>query len=266
MAITVAERGLVTVFGGSGFLGRHVVRALLKRGWRVRAAVRRPDLAGHLQPLGQIGWVQPGAGQPALSLVGRPRRRRRRCGDQPRRPSSAIPAASASTRSTSSAPARLPRRPARPASRRWCTSRRSARIQRRLPPTAGARRPARRPSSRRCPMRGDAPVLHLRAGGPVLQPVRRAGPLLAGLSADRRRADPPAAGVRRRRRAGHRRFARGQGGAGPDLRARRAGSEDAPRMRRIRARRGRPQAPAPAAARGRSRALPAPSCNTCRAS
>lgn len=59
MAIASADKGLVTVFGGSGFLGRHVVRALLKRGWRVRAAVRRPDLAGHLQPLGMVGWVQP---------------------------------------------------------------------------------------------------------------------------------------------------------------------------------------------------------------
>ncbi len=59
MAIELADRGLVTVFGGSGFIGRHVVRALLKRGWRVRAAVRRPDLAGHLQPLGLVGWVQP---------------------------------------------------------------------------------------------------------------------------------------------------------------------------------------------------------------
>jgi len=59
MAMIAADKGLVTVFGGSGFLGRHVVRALLKRGWRVRAAVRRPDLAGHLQPLGMVGWVQP---------------------------------------------------------------------------------------------------------------------------------------------------------------------------------------------------------------
>jgi len=50
---------LVTVFGGSGFIGRHVVRALAKRGWRIRVAVRRPDLAGHLQPLGSVGQIMP---------------------------------------------------------------------------------------------------------------------------------------------------------------------------------------------------------------
>lgn len=49
---------LVTVFGGSGFLGRHVVRALAKRGYRIRVAVRRPDLAISLYPIGVIGQIQ----------------------------------------------------------------------------------------------------------------------------------------------------------------------------------------------------------------
>ncbi|WP_456623201.1 MULTISPECIES: complex I NDUFA9 subunit family protein [unclassified Bradyrhizobium] len=48
---------LVTVFGGSGFLGRNVVRALCKRDYRVRVAVRRPELAGFLQPSGKVGQV-----------------------------------------------------------------------------------------------------------------------------------------------------------------------------------------------------------------
>jgi len=48
---------LVTVFGGSGFLGRHLVQALAQRGFRIRVAVRRPDLAGHLQPLGCVGQI-----------------------------------------------------------------------------------------------------------------------------------------------------------------------------------------------------------------
>jgi uncharacterized protein YbjT (DUF2867 family) len=48
---------LVTVFGGSGFLGRHLVRALARRDYRIRVAVRRPDLAGHLQPLGRVGQI-----------------------------------------------------------------------------------------------------------------------------------------------------------------------------------------------------------------
>src|SRR6516225_1200869 len=48
---------LVTVFGGSGFLGRHLVQALAGRQFRIRVAVRRPDLAGHLQPLGRVGQI-----------------------------------------------------------------------------------------------------------------------------------------------------------------------------------------------------------------
>ncbi len=48
---------LVTVYGGSGFVGRHVVRALARRGYRIRVAVRRPDLAFHLQPLGWVGQI-----------------------------------------------------------------------------------------------------------------------------------------------------------------------------------------------------------------
>jgi uncharacterized protein YbjT (DUF2867 family) len=57
-AIGISSK-IVTVFGASGFLGRHVVQALARRGYRVRAAVRRPDLAGFLQPLGMVGQVMP---------------------------------------------------------------------------------------------------------------------------------------------------------------------------------------------------------------
>ena len=48
---------LVTVFGGSGFLGRNVARELAKRDYRIRVAVRRPELAGYLQPLGKVGQI-----------------------------------------------------------------------------------------------------------------------------------------------------------------------------------------------------------------
>ncbi|WP_207764925.1 complex I NDUFA9 subunit family protein [Hyphococcus luteus] len=49
---------LAVVFGGSGFLGRNVVRELAKRGWRVRVAVRRPHHAGFLRPMGAVGQIQ----------------------------------------------------------------------------------------------------------------------------------------------------------------------------------------------------------------
>ncbi len=55
--MSVGEKGLVTVFGGSGFVGRAVVRALAKEGYRIRVAVRRPDLAGFLMTAGAVGQV-----------------------------------------------------------------------------------------------------------------------------------------------------------------------------------------------------------------
>jgi uncharacterized protein YbjT (DUF2867 family) len=57
MAIALNSSTLVTVFGGSGFVGRYVVQALARTGCRVRVAVRRPDLANFLQPLGGIGQI-----------------------------------------------------------------------------------------------------------------------------------------------------------------------------------------------------------------
>ena len=50
---------LITVFGGSGFIGRQVVNRLAQEGWRIRVACRRPDLAFVLQPLGVPGQIFP---------------------------------------------------------------------------------------------------------------------------------------------------------------------------------------------------------------
>lgn len=50
---------VVTVFGASGFIGRYVVGEIAKTGARVRAAVRRPDSAGYLKPMGDVGQVTP---------------------------------------------------------------------------------------------------------------------------------------------------------------------------------------------------------------
>lgn len=49
---------MITVFGASGFIGRYVVRALAKAGYRVRAATRRPHLAHELRPMGVVGQIQ----------------------------------------------------------------------------------------------------------------------------------------------------------------------------------------------------------------
>ncbi|MCT6920023.1 MAG: NAD(P)H-binding protein, partial [Bifidobacteriales bacterium] len=49
---------LITVFGGSGFVGRHVVETLTKRGYRVRIAVRRPEIAYYMLQIGEVGQTQ----------------------------------------------------------------------------------------------------------------------------------------------------------------------------------------------------------------
>jgi uncharacterized protein YbjT (DUF2867 family) len=59
LVISENSEKIVTLIGGSGFIGRHIVRALAKRGYRIRVACRRPDLAGHVQPLGTPGQIMP---------------------------------------------------------------------------------------------------------------------------------------------------------------------------------------------------------------
>ena len=51
-------QGLVTVFGGSGFVGRYAVRALARQGWRIRVAMRRPHLAPELRVMGEVGQIE----------------------------------------------------------------------------------------------------------------------------------------------------------------------------------------------------------------
>lgn len=50
---------LVTIYGGSGFLGRYIARRMAKQGWRVRVAVRRPNEALFVKPYGAVGQVEP---------------------------------------------------------------------------------------------------------------------------------------------------------------------------------------------------------------
>ena len=57
MSAKKSTGGIVSIVGGSGFIGRHAVAALARRGWRIRVICRRPDLAGFLQPLGDAGQI-----------------------------------------------------------------------------------------------------------------------------------------------------------------------------------------------------------------
>ncbi len=55
----MAARSVATLFGGSGFLGRYMVKRLAAQGHVVRIAVRRPALANEMRPMGQVGQVVP---------------------------------------------------------------------------------------------------------------------------------------------------------------------------------------------------------------
>lgn len=59
MAYRAGDSKTVTVFGGSGFIGRYVVRELARKGWRVIVAVRNPDKANFLRPMGVVGQIVP---------------------------------------------------------------------------------------------------------------------------------------------------------------------------------------------------------------
>ncbi|MEL6958431.1 MAG: complex I NDUFA9 subunit family protein [Pseudomonadota bacterium] len=50
---------LVTIYGGSGFVGRYIARRLAKNGWRIRVAVRNPNEAMFVKPYGAVGQVEP---------------------------------------------------------------------------------------------------------------------------------------------------------------------------------------------------------------
>lgn len=56
--MSLSSPGLITVFGGAGFVGTQVVRALAQRGWRVRVACRKPARAWKLQTAGRVGQIQ----------------------------------------------------------------------------------------------------------------------------------------------------------------------------------------------------------------
>ena len=222
---------LVTVFGGSGFLGRNVVRALCKRDYRIRVAVRRPELAGHLQPLGRVGQihaVQANLRYPAsveaamrdadvaINLVGI-------LAPSGAQTFDAVQAKGAETvaKAAAAAGARMVHVSAIGADENSPSH---------YAPRQGRRREGR--AGGVAVGHHHAPVRHVRAGRPIHQPLCGAGADGAGAAADRRRRHEDAAGLCRRcrdRDCGRRRR---QGQSGRDLRTRRPRNPDLARDHR----------------------------------
>ena len=222
MALKSKFETLVTVFGGSGFLGRHVVRALANRDYRIRVAVRRPELTGYLQPLGRVGQIHavqanvrfPQSVEAAvrdadvvINLVGILFERGRQRFD-------AVQAqgAGAVAEAAHAAGARLIHVSAIGADENSVSRLRAIQGGWRAAGTGGAT------SSHH-----HAAINRVRSRGRLLQPLRRAGSHLPGAAASRRRPHPISAGVCRRRGGSYRQGGRWQSKAGHDLRVRRAG-------------------------------------------
>ena len=109
---------IVTIFGGSGFIGRYVAQRMARAGWRVRVAVRRPDEAGFVRPYGVVGQVEPIQANIRDEASTRRAIARRRRGDQLRRHPRREPASRPSTRWWTRAPRASPASPPRRASAR----------------------------------------------------------------------------------------------------------------------------------------------------
>ena len=218
---------IVTVFGGSGFIGRYVTQRMARAGWRVRVAVRRPSEAGFVRPYGVVGQVEPIQANIRDEASTRAAIAGRRGGDQLRRHPGRDRQADlrgGARRGRRRAIARhLRRGGGRAAS---STSPRSAPTRR-----ATASMPRPRAEARRRMRRGFPGAVILRPsivfgdGRRLLQPVRRDGADLAG-PADhrrRRRVSSRSMSMTWRRRPPRPRSGR----AGRGLRARRARGRDA---------------------------------------
>ena len=232
MADRLDDQGIATVFGGSGFVGRYAVAALAKQGWRVRAAVRRPELAGFLQPAGFVGQVAP----VQANLRFPPSVQRALLGSKA--VVNAVGVLVSGGRQTFRAiHVEGPQAVAKAA--------REAGVRHLVHISAiGANAKSVVPL---CPLQGRgrgggtagiprrhhrAPLDRLRTRGRVLQSLRRHGARLAAAAADRPRSHALPAGVRRRPRRGHRRLRVRHRQARNDLRGGRPGGAVVPRTAR----------------------------------
>jgi NADH dehydrogenase len=59
MTMPLTDAPIVTIVGGSGFVGRYIAQGMARRGWRVRVACRRPNEAHFVRPYGVVGQVEP---------------------------------------------------------------------------------------------------------------------------------------------------------------------------------------------------------------